>query len=125
LLAAESAATAGMSERSFQRHLAEAGLRFSRLVEEARFDVARSLLANRTLRVIDVSTELGYRDSANFTRAFRRWSGISPQLFRRVIAALGRERFAAPPAAPRAGSDAAEPPLALPQASPEPARLGA
>lgn len=84
---AGAAETAGMSERSFQRHLAGVGLRFSRLVEDARFDVARSLLANRELRVIDVSTELGYGDSANFTRAFRRWTGVSPQRFRRVASA--------------------------------------
>lgn len=93
---AGAAETAGMSERSFQRHLADAGLRFSRLVEEARFDVARSLLANRELRVIDVSTELGYGDSANFTRAFRRWTGVSPQRFRRVAFADASEAVATP-----------------------------
>ena len=89
------AAAAGMSERSFQRHLADVGLRFSRLVEDARFDVARSLLANRELRVIDVSTELGYRDSANFTRAFRRWSGLSPQRFRRAVSGQAGEPLVA------------------------------
>ncbi len=83
----QAAEAAGMSERSFQRHLAQVDLSFSRLVEDARFDVARSLLADHALRVIDVSMELGYRDSANFTRAFRRWTGVSPQLFRRAVSA--------------------------------------
>jgi AraC-like DNA-binding protein len=80
-LAAEAA---GMSERSFQRHLSEAGLTYSELVEGARFEAAARLLADPAVKVIDVSTQLGYSDSANFTRAFRRWSGVSPQLFRRV-----------------------------------------
>ncbi len=93
-LAAEAA---GVSERSFQRHLADVGLSFSQLVEDARFDVARSLLANRALRVVDVSTALGYRDSANFTRAFRRWSGVPPQLFRRAASGTVSASFAAPP----------------------------
>jgi AraC-like DNA-binding protein len=80
------AAAAGMSERSLQRHLGEAGLRFSGLVEEVRFEAACALLANPERRVIDVSTELGYRDAANFTRAFRRWAGVSPQRYRRANA---------------------------------------
>jgi AraC-like DNA-binding protein len=41
------------------------------------------MLADPRVKVIDVSNELGYSDSANFTRAFRRWSGVAPQLFRR------------------------------------------
>jgi AraC-like DNA-binding protein len=78
------AEAAGMSERSFQRHLGEVGLTYSGLVEGARFEAAARLLADPAVKVIDVSTQLGYSDSANFTRAFRRWSGVSPQLFRRV-----------------------------------------
>jgi AraC-like DNA-binding protein len=33
---------------------------------------------------------LGYSDSSNFTRAFRRWAGISPQGFRRATLELAR-----------------------------------
>jgi len=79
---AAAAEAAGLSERSFQRHLQEVGLRYSELVEAARFESALRLLADPARRVIDVSTALGYSDSANFTRAFRRWSGVSPQRFR-------------------------------------------
>lgn len=103
----EAAAAAGMSERSFQRRLADIGLSFSGLVEDARFDVARSLLANRALRVIDVSTELGYRDSANFTRAFRRWSGVSPQLYRRAVSGHSVEPLGGPRSRLGFGTDTA------------------
>jgi AraC-like DNA-binding protein len=78
------AEAAGMSERSFQRHLGELGLTFSEVLEAARFEAARRMLADPAVRVIDVSTELGYSDSANFTRAFRRWTGVPPQVFRRT-----------------------------------------
>jgi AraC-like DNA-binding protein len=80
--------TAGMSERSFQRKLASADLTFSGLVENARFEVACRMLADSAMRVIDVSAELGYSNSANFTRAFRRWSGVPPQRFRQAAADL-------------------------------------
>jgi len=72
-----------MSERSLQRRLAECGLSFTRLVEEVRYDSARRLLRDPQRKIVEVSAELGYTDSANFTRAFRRWSGVSPQAFRK------------------------------------------
>jgi AraC-like DNA-binding protein len=78
------AEVAGMSERSLQRHLAASGLGFGRLVEEARFQAASRLLRDPAVRIIDVSVELGYTDAANFTRAFRRWAGVSPLAFRRA-----------------------------------------
>lgn len=78
------AEAAGWSVRSLQRRLAATGLHFARLVEEARFEAASRLLRDPTLRVIDIAFELGYTDAANFTRAFRRWAGVSPLAFRRA-----------------------------------------
>lgn len=76
------AEAAGTSARSLQRHLQHAGLSFSRLVDEARFDNASRLLRDPAIRIVDVAAELGYTDSANFTRAFRRWAGVPPRAFR-------------------------------------------
>lgn len=78
------AETAGMSDRSFQRRLSERGLRFLRLVEDARFDLARQMLGDPDRKIVEVSAALGYTDSANFTRAFRRWAGVPPQVFRQA-----------------------------------------
>ena len=75
---------AGTSVRSLQRHLAASGLGFGRLVDEARFQAASRLLRDPAFRIIDISVELGYKDSANFTRAFRRWAGVPPLAFRRA-----------------------------------------
>jgi len=74
---------AGLSVRTFQRCLTEAGVSYSRLIEQARFDLARQLLQQGDNRVIDVALELGYTSPFNFTRAFRRWAGMSPREFRR------------------------------------------
>jgi AraC-like DNA-binding protein len=54
------------------------------VVDEARFQAASRLLRDPAVRIIDVSVELGYTDSANFTRAFRRWAGLPPLAFRRA-----------------------------------------
>lgn len=73
---------AGMNVRSFQRRLAENGLSYSRLVEKVRFDEAINNLQDSEMKINEIALELGYRDPANFTRAFKRWTGISPQDFR-------------------------------------------
>jgi len=78
------AEVADSSVRSLQRRLAEAGVGFGELVDEARFEAARRLLGLPGVRVTDVAQELGYTDSANFTRAFRRWSGVAPTAFLRA-----------------------------------------
>ena len=74
-----------MSTRSLQRHLAAAGLSFAGLVDDVRFQLACGLLRDPHSKVVEVSAELGYTDSANFTRAFRRWAGVSPRSFRRGL----------------------------------------
>lgn len=76
---AAAADAAGVSVRTLQRRLNDAGLTYSRLLEEARHQAALHLLGDRTVKIVDVALELGYSDPANFTRAFRRWTGTSPR----------------------------------------------
>jgi len=86
---AAAARAAGTSVRSLQRHLADAHLSFFGLLEEVRCDAALRMLQDPRAKIIEISAELGYTDSANFTRAFRRWTGLSPRAFRRSV--VGRE----------------------------------
>jgi AraC-like DNA-binding protein len=72
----------GMSHRTLQRRLAEAGVSYARLVTEARLEAAVRLLENPDVKLIEVAFELGYSDPAHFTRAFRRWAGVAPREFR-------------------------------------------
>jgi AraC-like DNA-binding protein len=76
------AAAAGLSVRTLQRHLAEAGLTYSKLVAQVRFNRAVALLQQPDVKLIEIATELGYTDPANFTRAFKRWAGLSPREYR-------------------------------------------
>jgi AraC-like DNA-binding protein len=73
-----------VSARTLQRRLSEEGLTFAGLVARARFDVAQRMLDDPARKVVDVALDLGYSDHAHFTRAFVRWTGLSPREFRRV-----------------------------------------
>jgi AraC-like DNA-binding protein len=92
----------GLSLRSFQRELAEAGLSFSELVEQARLELALSLMRDPAIPLTEVALELGYSDSANFTRAFRRWTGLAPRRYRQAAlwAAASTSPMPAGPGAP-------------------------
>ncbi len=72
----------GLSVRSLQRHLAENGLSHRQLVDQARYRAATRLLKDADIRITDIAMELNYTDSANFTRAFKRWAGVTPREYR-------------------------------------------
>ena len=76
------AAAAGTSARSLQRRFAASNVTFSDFVARTRLSHARDLLRDPEVKTIDVAFELGYSDPANFTRAFRRWTGVSPREYR-------------------------------------------
>lgn len=73
----------GMSGRTLQRRLDAQGLSFQRLVEERLLRRAKMMLETTAPSITEIAFELGYRDLAHFTRAFRRWTGISPSAYRR------------------------------------------
>jgi AraC-like DNA-binding protein len=85
LTISDAADLVGMSERTLQRRLAEQGTNFNELLDQVRFDAARQLLQHNSISVTDISGELGYKDPANFTRAFRRWAGVSPRRHRQLL----------------------------------------
>lgn len=78
----QAAFASGMSARSLQRHLAETGISYSKLVEQVRFNLATRWLQEPDIKISDIALELAYTDFANFSRAFKRWTGISPREYR-------------------------------------------
>ena len=79
----------GMSRRTLQRRLRDLGTSYSSLVDEARCDLARRLLADPELKIIDVAMLSGYENPQNFSRAFARLNGMTPSAFRRGAMAAG------------------------------------
>ena len=78
------AARLGVSARTVDRRLADEGRAFAELRDAVRLERARTLLADPALSVAQVAQQLGYRDAANFSRAFRRQAGMPPTAFRRA-----------------------------------------
>jgi AraC-like DNA-binding protein len=72
----------GMSERTLQRRLQAEKTTFNELLEESRRSIAVSYLADRKLAAYEVSFLLGYAEPATFFRAFKRWTGKTPQEYR-------------------------------------------
>lgn len=73
----------GMSSRTMRRKLADEGSSFQQVLDECRMRQAVFEFRTRPdLSIAQIALRLGYAEHSNFTRAFHRWSGISPQAFR-------------------------------------------
>ncbi len=72
----------GMSDRTLHRRLADEGLTFRQVAEHARREVAESLLRRPDHSLAEVAFLTGFSDQSAFHRAFKRWSGRTPQQFR-------------------------------------------
>jgi len=71
-----------MSSRTLKRRLAEERTSFSALLDEVRRRDALQLLLDPGRAIEEIALRVGYPDPANFRRAFRRWTGLSPTEYR-------------------------------------------
>lgn len=69
--------------RSLHRILASQGLNYRVLRDHALEEYARSLLANQKLTLNEITRLLGYSEPSAFIRAFKRWTGATPDDWRR------------------------------------------
>lgn len=73
----------GMSGRTLQRHLAREGASYQTLVDDARRRLALRLLeGSDDVSLSEVAYMTGFSDQSAFTRAFRRWTGVTPGAYR-------------------------------------------
>lgn len=73
-----------VSTRTLKRQLATVGTTFSEVLDDSRRNHAMLLLEARDRTLESIADELGYYDVANFTRAFKRWTGRTPATYRRA-----------------------------------------
>ena len=80
------AAAVGTSVRTLQRRLHRSGTSYADVAREVRRDAALQMLKSRERTIGEIARRLGYADHPHFTRAFQRWTGVTPREFRRRIA---------------------------------------
>jgi AraC-like DNA-binding protein len=68
----------GVSPRTLARSLAAEGLTFSGILDQSKADLAESYLDHGDLSISQIAWLLGYREVSTFTRAFKRWHGVTP-----------------------------------------------
>ena len=67
-----------MSPRTLQIKLSKCSTTFQDLVNETRRALAFGYMDNSGMSVTEIAYLLGFSDTSNFSRAFRRWTGYSP-----------------------------------------------
>lgn len=73
-----------ISERTLQRQLTNEQTAFQLLAAEVRRKHAEHLLRQRKLSIEQVSERLGYADISHFSRAFKKWTNVTPKFYREV-----------------------------------------
>lgn len=74
----------GMSKRTLQRRLKAQMVHYAGLRDRVRFNYAIRCLLEDKMSVEKTSKYLDFSDRTSFTNAFKRLSGLSPSVFRRL-----------------------------------------
>ncbi|MCM1012326.1 helix-turn-helix transcriptional regulator [Brevibacterium sp. XM4083] len=67
------------SPRTLQRQLKAEGTSFQAVLAETRENLARHYLVRNDLRTAEIAFLLGYTDTNSFYRAFKTWTGMTPE----------------------------------------------
>lgn len=71
-----------MHRRTLDRKLQLQGIGFQALADEVRYEIARQLLSDTDMPIVAIAQSLHFADASVLTRAFRRWSGMTPSHWR-------------------------------------------
>ncbi len=71
------------SPRTLQRKLKAHGVRYSELLDSMREGTAKGYLSDAQISITEAAYLLGFSEQSAFSRAFKRWTGMSPIEYRR------------------------------------------
>ena len=72
----------GMSRWTLNRRLRAEGTRFRHIMAELRKEFATAYLDNQNLTITEIAFLLGYSEQSAFFRAFKKWTGLTPNQYR-------------------------------------------
>jgi AraC-like DNA-binding protein len=76
------AGSLNLSVRSLQRKLKEEEINFKQIIEELKKQFAENYLKREELSISEIAYMLDYAEPSAFIRSFKRWTGMTPQVFR-------------------------------------------
>jgi AraC-like DNA-binding protein len=71
-----------LSPQVVRRRLTEEGTSYQKIKDMVRRDLALELLSTPELLIADIAERTGFTEPAAFSRAFKKWAGISPAQYR-------------------------------------------
>lgn len=74
-----------MSARSLQNKLELRNTTYKGILDELRSGLARQYIEQKNMPVSEITYLLGFSDTSNFSRAFKRWTGVSPSQYKTDI----------------------------------------
>jgi AraC-like DNA-binding protein len=72
----------GISLRNLQRRLKDEGTSYKALMEDTRHELALNYIKQSHLSLGEITFMLGFSETSNFSRAFKRWTGMAPGAYR-------------------------------------------
>ncbi|MCP4022732.1 MAG: AraC family transcriptional regulator [Desulfobacteraceae bacterium] len=74
-----------VSRRTLQSRLKQENTSFRKLYQDARKEKAMTLLKDLKIPIIEIAFVLGFSEQSAFHHAFKRWSGCTPNVYRKNI----------------------------------------
>ncbi len=78
----------GLSPRTLQRRLSGEGTSYKEIVRQTREQLAHHYVSNTDLPYVEIGFLLGYEEPNSFFRAFRQWTGATPEQTRSAVAGV-------------------------------------
>ncbi|NGZ14164.1 helix-turn-helix transcriptional regulator [Vibrio aestuarianus] len=72
-----------MNLRTLNRHLSQQNTSYRGVVEKYKLEKALHLLDAGKVNMTEIAYQIGFSDLSTFSRAFKRWTGVSPMYIRR------------------------------------------
>ena len=74
-----------MSVRTLHNRLAQQETSYKHILLQTRQELAEQYMEHQSMSVSEIAYTLGFSDCSNFSRAFQRWTGMSPTRYRESL----------------------------------------
>ncbi|AXI02194.1 AraC family transcriptional regulator [Aquirhabdus parva] len=73
-----------LSPKTLHRRLTDEGSSYQKVKDDLRRDMAIDLLGVQQLTIVDIAEQVGFSDTCTFHRAFKKWTGVTPGVYRQI-----------------------------------------